>query len=164
MENLAGTNLAAGIVPFTEADTFPTHSAEYGRGGWRSVPTIEDRAAIPAARAEVGMVVYVVEDSIAYVYIGGEMNDENSWRELSNDIGAVKQTNVLSYKGEKASYTELNSITDMLCGDVWKVGTAEYLYTGTKWEQLGTPVDLSGYVQNADLTEVDNAEIDALFA
>jgi len=61
MSNLAGTNLAAGIVPFTTDDTYPTHDSVYGRGGHREVVTLAERDAIPAARRVQGMLVYVKE-------------------------------------------------------------------------------------------------------
>lgn len=66
MANIAGTNLAAGIVPFTTEDQYATHFAGYGKGGWHSVATIEERDAIPAQRMEVGMVAFVVAEQRAY--------------------------------------------------------------------------------------------------
>lgn len=42
MANINGTNLAAPIVPFTTNDTFPTHYAKYGKGGYRTVATITE--------------------------------------------------------------------------------------------------------------------------
>ena len=59
MPNLPGTNLAAPIVPFTTSDTYPTHEALYGLGGWREVADYTERDAIPELRQSVGMVVYV---------------------------------------------------------------------------------------------------------
>ena len=39
--NINGTNIAAGIVPYTTEDTFATHDSLYGKGGWKEVDTIE---------------------------------------------------------------------------------------------------------------------------
>lgn len=66
MADIQGTNLAAGIAPFTTEDTFATHYAIYGHGGWREVDTIAERNAIPTDRQSVGMVVYVAADDTSY--------------------------------------------------------------------------------------------------
>lgn len=61
-KELKGTNIAAGIVPFTDQDNYATHFAKYGKGGYRTVETIEERDSIPADRREEGMLCYVVND------------------------------------------------------------------------------------------------------
>jgi hypothetical protein len=58
-----GINLGAPILPATDEDIFPTHDASYGKGGYRSVPNIAARDAIPPARRSVGMTVRTVEDN-----------------------------------------------------------------------------------------------------
>lgn len=75
MSELRGTNLAAPIVPFTTEDSYATHEAKYGKGGFRTVSTIEERNAIPSPRLEEGMLVYVINDPMkthTYQYINGE--------------------------------------------------------------------------------------------
>ena len=59
---IRGTNIADPIVPYTTADNIPTHYAQYGKGGFRTVETIEERNAIPFERKEAGMLVYVIND------------------------------------------------------------------------------------------------------
>lgn len=84
---ILGTNLASAIVPFTDADQFPTHYAQYGKGGWRSVATVEERDSIPEMRLEEGMVVYVTESQTPFIYIDG------AWQELVTGSGdGGKQT------------------------------------------------------------------------
>ena len=75
MTNIKGTNVASGIVPFTTEDRFPTHYSKYGKGGWREVDTIAERDSIPEARRSIGMIVYVVDNNIAYILKGGLTND-----------------------------------------------------------------------------------------
>ena len=73
-ENIKGTNISSPIAPFTSADTYPTHFAEYGKGGYRSVNSIADLDKIPEARREEGMLVYVKNDESGvhtYQYING---------------------------------------------------------------------------------------------
>lgn len=62
-KNKKGINVSAPIVPYTDQDTYPTHEAIYGKGGWKSVRTIEDLKAIPEGRLEDGCIVRVVESS-----------------------------------------------------------------------------------------------------
>lgn len=70
MAELKGTQVAAAIVPFTDLDTYATHDAEYGKGGFRSVDTNAKRDAIPAARKTKGMVVRVNETGLHYYWNG----------------------------------------------------------------------------------------------
>lgn len=62
-KNKKGINVSAPIVPYTDQDTYPTHEAIYGKGGWKSVRTIGDLKAIPKGRLEDGCIVRVVESS-----------------------------------------------------------------------------------------------------
>lgn len=70
MAELKGTQVAAAIVPFTDLDTYATHDAEYGKGGFRSVDTNAKRDAIPAARKVKGMVVRVNDTGLHWVWTG----------------------------------------------------------------------------------------------
>ncbi len=69
--NINGTNIAAGIVPYTTEDTFATHDSLYGKGGWREVATTEERDSIPVDRLRNGCVVYVDSVETAYIYQDG---------------------------------------------------------------------------------------------
>lgn len=60
-KNKKGTNISAPIVPYTDRDTYPTHEAIYGKGGWKSVRTVEDLKAIPEGRLEDGCIVRITE-------------------------------------------------------------------------------------------------------
>lgn len=70
MAELKGTQVAAKVVPFTDADKYATHDAEYGKGGFRSVETIALRNAIPTERKTKGMVVRVNETGLHYYWNG----------------------------------------------------------------------------------------------
>lgn len=70
MAELKGTQVAAIVVPFTDADKYATHDAEYGKGGFRSVETITLRNAIPTERKTKGMVVRVNETGLHYYWNG----------------------------------------------------------------------------------------------
>ena len=77
--------VSAPITPYTTEDNYPTHLAEYGKGGLRTVSTLEDRNAIPEERREVGMQVYVEAEDMIYALRGGIQN--NKWVELESFIG-----------------------------------------------------------------------------
>lgn len=70
MAELKGTQVAAIVVPFTDADKYATHDAEYGKGGFRSVETIAKRDAIPTERKAEGMVVRVNDTGLHYYWNG----------------------------------------------------------------------------------------------
>lgn len=78
MAEIKGTNITAPIAPFTTDDIYPTHYAEYGKGGYRTLETKSDLDNIPEARLEIGMLVYVKEDSKIY-----QLQSDNTWKELS---------------------------------------------------------------------------------
>lgn len=59
MAVVKGHPVHAPIVPATTDDTYATHHAEYGKGGWRSVANNTERDNIPPERRELGMVVVV---------------------------------------------------------------------------------------------------------
>lgn len=64
--DLKGTVLYSGIVPTNTSDTYPTHSAIYGKGGFRSVQTRSERDQIPVERLEVGAKVLISEEEENY--------------------------------------------------------------------------------------------------
>lgn len=63
MSAINGTNINAPVVPNDTEDFYATHDAKYGKGGFRSVASLEERDAITFQRSEVGMWVEVREDS-----------------------------------------------------------------------------------------------------
>lgn len=75
MAELKGTQVAAIVVPFTDADKYATHDAEYGKGGFRSVSTIAARDAIPVERKTEGMIVRVTANGSNYEW------KNNAWAE-----------------------------------------------------------------------------------
>lgn len=65
-----------------------------------------------------------------------------------SNLGAV-----LTFKGTKATLAEVQALTGMQTGDVWHVtaNSAEYVYTGTAWEELGTTMDTSAFLTQSDV-------------
>ena len=59
---------------------------------------------------------------------------------------------VLHYKGTKATVSALPSSGNII-GDVWHVTAdgSEWAWDGSAWQELGTAIDLSGYLQTGDI-------------
>lgn len=83
---LSGTNVSAPIKPFDTNDTYPTHDARYGRGGYVQQPTTTARNAIPAFRRMTGMYVYVADQDKEYQLYNGTSNAD--WRERPAGSGS----------------------------------------------------------------------------
>lgn len=66
-------------VPATGKATFPTHIAMLGKGGWREVANIAERDAIPSARREAGMAVYITGTHKLFILDSDLVN----WTEFS---------------------------------------------------------------------------------
>lgn len=91
MANISGTNLAAGIAPFTTDDIYPTHYSRYGHGGWHEVATLADLDLIPLPRRTEGMAVRVTALEETYIYT---KKDDGSfyWKEMQTGTPIVIQT------------------------------------------------------------------------
>jgi len=84
------------VAPTDSVDTYPSHSEEYGKGGYRSVDTVTDRDAIPAARRKAGMVVKVLANKMEYILGAGLGNGD--WEK--NPYGTM----------ELGAYSELEAL------------------------------------------------------
>ena len=64
-------------------------------------------------------------------------------------------SSVFSYKGTKATFSQLPSSGNTI-GDVWHVTAngSEYVWNGTDWQELGTAVDLSNYLQSVSIAGI----------
>ena len=108
MASISGTNLAASIVPFTTDDTYATHLAKYGQGGWQEVSSTTERDNITASRREAGMAVYVTSEKSVYI-----LNDDlTTWTLL--ELGKVDdvQVNGKSVVENKIANIDLSGITE----------------------------------------------------
>lgn len=70
MSTLYGTVVITSIVPTSTDDTYPTHHALYGKGGYRTVETLTDRDNLPADRLEEGCLVFVKSENTIYKRAG----------------------------------------------------------------------------------------------
>lgn len=72
---------------------------------------------------------------------------------------------VYHFKGSVVDENALNNIIDASVGDVYNIESTgmNAAWTGTEWDNLGSVVDLSEYIKIADLNEMTDEEINALF-
>lgn len=114
MAELKGTQVAAAIVPFTDLDTYATHDAEYGKGGFRSVDTNAKRDAIPAARKVKGMVVRVNDTGLHWTWTG------SAWVEWlpkgSMVVDAALSTTSQNPVQNKVITNQLNALAEIING------------------------------------------------
>ena len=64
-------------------------------------------------------------------------------------------SSVFTYKGTQATVSDLPS-TNNKTGDIWHVTAdgGEYVWNGTAWEELGSAVDLSDYLQSVSIAGI----------
>ncbi len=109
--NIAGTNLAAPIAPFTTDDKYATHSSEYGKGGWHEVATYADLANIPAQRLSEGMAARVIGENKTYVYT--KQDGSYKWVQDTLDVDAAlnaTSTNPVQNKAVQAAIDALKPL------------------------------------------------------
>lgn len=107
MADIQGTNLAAPVVPFTTDDIYPTHYAEYGKGGYRSVTTKADLDKITTNRREEGMAVYVTDEDSIYVY------KNSAWVNTKATTISEDSTD-MQYATAKAAYQQIQDIMPLI--------------------------------------------------
>ena len=94
-------------------------------------------------------------------YMAGIYDDINivsnsiptSTSQLTNDSGYLTASDiasVMTYKGTKANYAALPASGNTI-GDVWHLTDtgAEWAWDGSAWQELGTAIDLGGYVKSS---------------
>lgn len=90
-----------------------------------------------------------------------DLNLDNVYTKTEID---QKLTGAMNYKGTVSAISNLPASNNST-GDVYHVTAdgSEWAWNGSAWEEMGTAIDLSGYVETSDLGLATNAEIDALF-
>ena len=95
-----------------------------------------------------------------------EFQNDSGFQTASQVQSAIKSatSTVLRYKGTVANREALPSNADV--GDTYNLQDTggNVAWDGTKWDDLGETVDLSGYVQENELIAITNGEIDSIVA
>lgn len=131
MAELKGTQVAASIVPFTDLDTYATHDAEYGKGGFRSVSTIKDRDAIPVERKTEGMIVRVTANGLNYEW------KNNAWVEWLPKGNIVIDTSLSENSANpvqnKVIATRVNTLENSIATILEQVNNIPIITVDTVW-------------------------------
>lgn len=131
MAELKGTQVAAIVVPFTDADKYATHDAEYGKGGFRSVSTIEDRDAIPVERKTEGMIVRVTANGLNYEW------KNNAWVEWLPKGNIVIDTSLSETSANpvqnKVIATRVNTLEDSIVAILEQINNIPIITVDTVW-------------------------------
>lgn len=79
------TPITAPVAPTSAGDSYASHIAEYGKGGYQSVADTTARNAITTDRRTAGMCVYCRTEGLAYVLGAGLTNSD--WNGVSLAYG-----------------------------------------------------------------------------
>lgn len=148
---IASVTVEDGVITGSTKITVPTNNNQLTNGA--GYQTASDVATLISGKAD------------SSTTLGGYgITDAYTKTEVDNAISA-SITTVMDYKGTKATVDALPA-TGNKNGDVWHVTAdgGEYAWDGNDWQELGTTVDLSGYVQTSDIASITNGEIDTIVA
>ena len=152
MAEIKGTNVASKIVPYTDSDEYATHDEKYGVGGYRTVDSVSEMNAIPAARRKEGMLVYVKNDRYYRLNSSNTFEDAGIGSSGGGDIYMVNTDNLnfeLISDGKAATDNELAEVMTIL--ERWGFKVIP-LY-------LQTSVDRKGYVGVLNFSIVDGSDV-----
>ena len=145
MSELKGTVVSSPIVPFSSEDHFPTHYAKYGKGGFMSVGSIEERDAIPSDRLEEGMFVYVINDPseiYSYQYLGGQWTRSKIGGEAVERVSTISDRDSKDFQVGTLVFVEEN-------------GTFYLKRAGNVWTKILTDIDNSSGIPVFNRTQIE---------
>lgn len=133
--------LTGTISTSAPSDVYPTHSANTGKGGYRSVADEAARNAIPTERREHGMIVYVQDVNKKYILEAGLTNSD--WKEevsSSNYTSSVPST--VQIGGLPAGFTapdgiSIETLLDQMLHPYQKPEFTSLAITGLKTYEVG---------------------------
>ena len=95
-----------------------------------------------------------------------EFQNDSGFQTASDVQSAINSavSSAYKYKGSVANQEALPQSPEI--GDVYNLEDtgANVAWDGTKWDNLGMTIDLTGYVQESDLVVITNQEIDTIVA
>ena len=95
-----------------------------------------------------------------------EFQNDSGFQTASDVQSAINSavSSAYKYKGSVANQEALPQSPEI--GDVYNLEDtgANVAWDGTKWDNLGMTIDLTGYVQESDLVTITNQEIDTIVA
>ena len=142
MAEIKGTNVASKIVPYTDSDEYATHDEKYGVGGYRTVDSVSEMNAIPAARRKEGMLVNVKGDKIY------KLNSSNTFVDAGLGVGEVIDWNSGSNLSKNGYQKFSNGLMIQWGTRVGATGGAINLYFPTSFYNTDYNIYFTGAVNN----------------
>lgn len=161
---IASVTVTDGKITNSTKITVPTNTNQLTNGAGFQTASDVSSAISGKADSATTLAGYGITDAYtqaqtqAYVTGLGYQTASDVSTAISNAI-----TTVMDYKGTKATVSALPT-TGNKNGDVWHVteDNGEYAWDGNAWQELGTAVDLSGYVEDSDLVAITSTEINTI--
>jgi len=152
-----GTAATGSELAFARGDH--VHPTDTSRAPLAS-PALTGTPTAPTASAGTNT-TQIANTAFVQSAVSGKANSADVYTKSEVD---AKVSGLLHWKGTKATVSALPS-SGNTTGDVWHVtaDNGEYAWNGSAWEELGSTMDLSGYVETSDLGLATTSEIDALF-
>lgn len=128
-----GTIVTSNIIPTNaEYDTYPTHHANFGRGGYKTVSSLEERDKIPVDRLTLGTEVRVtLSDGTSTVYyvskLPATITDSSTGADCEwTEVKSGGLDDLATLKGQPNGLAELDS-----SGQVPEAQSRAIIYRGT---------------------------------
>lgn len=161
---IASVTVANGKITGSTKITIPTNNNQLTNGAGYQTATdvstaISGKADSATTLAGYGITnAYTKSETQSYVTGLGYQTASDVSTAITSAL-----TSVMNYKGTKATTSDLPT-TDNKQGDVWHVTAddGEYAWNGTEWEEIGSTIDLSGYVEDSDLVAITSSEINTI--
>lgn len=133
-----GTLVISTIRPFDSNDVFPSHEAQYGKGGLHSVADITARNAITSARREEGMLVYVQNEDKYYTLAA----DLTTWIAFNSGLPvSANSGGTISANG--INFVNTSTVTVVVSPGIAGNANVSFASFGAKGIEIGTTPPLS---------------------
>lgn len=161
---IASVTVVDGKITGSTKITVPTNNNQLTNGAGYQTASDVSTAISGKADSATTLAGYGITD--AYTISGTQSYVTGLGYQTASDVSTAISsaiTTVMDYKGTKATVADLPS-TGNKQGDVWHVTAddGEYAWNGTAWEELGSSIDLSGYVEESELIAITSAEINTI--
>lgn len=163
-EAIQAISIVDGKINSSTKITIPTNNNQLTNGAGYQTASDVSSAISGKANAATSLSGYGITD--AYTKTETQNYVTGLGYQTASDVnsaisGAI--TTVMDYKGTKATTAALPTNGNKQ-GDVWHVtaDNSEYAWNGSAWQELGTPIDLSGYVQDAELIPISSTTINTI--
>lgn len=85
-------------------------------------------------------------------------------KEEADDLINSKISTTFKYKGTKASYAEIQAVTNPAVGDVWNDSSTDhnYVWNGSAWDKLAGTVDMSNYYTKDEAEDMVGKKLTAV--